>query len=70
MTGVTMPSWAAVALLVVAVAATLTLLLGLFAVRDLSRELRLLDLHVKDVENVLIRERIGKREDFPPRGTD
>jgi len=70
MTGVTMPSWAAVALLVVAVAATFTLLLTLFSLREHTRETRVLDQHIMDIENVLIRQSIGKREDFPPRSPE
>lgn len=62
--GVVIPSWLAVCLLLVAVLAALSLLLGWRQQATLERELRVLQLHSADIENVLIRQGVADREDF------
>lgn len=62
--GVVIPSWLAVCLLSVAILAAISLLLGWRQQVTLERELRVLQLHCADIENVLIRQGIAEREDF------
>lgn len=62
--GVVLPVWFAACLLVIAIASAFILLSQLSQQRTVERELRVLQLHSADIENVLIRQEIGRREDF------
>jgi hypothetical protein len=62
--GVVLPTWLAVALASTAVVAIIALVLLVAVCDRLTREIRVLQLHVQDVEAVLIRERVGTRRDF------
>lgn len=62
--GVVIPSWLAVCLLLVAILAAVSLLLSWQQQATLERELRVLQLHSADIENVLIRQGVADREDF------
>lgn len=62
--GVVIPSWLAVCLLLVGILAAISLLLGWRQQVILERELRVLQLHAADIENVLIRQNVAKRDDF------
>lgn len=63
---VLVPSWVAVVFLACFVFASLALLLTWDANRTLAREVRALQLHVQDVENVEIRAGNAHRTDFAP----
>lgn len=65
--GVVLPSWLAVCLLATAVLAAIALLLVWQTNVDNIRELRILQLHCADIENVLIRQGVATREDFVTR---
>jgi len=52
--GVTMPSWAAVALVIASVFSATLFLFGIVTIRDLVREVRVLQIHVQDIESALI----------------
>lgn len=62
--GVVIPSWLAVCLLLVAILAALSLLFSWQQQGTLERELRVLQLHCADIENVLIRQGVATRGDF------
>lgn len=62
--GVVLPAWFAVSLCVVTVMATVTLLFCWMTIQSLNREIRILQLHTADMENVLIRQGIATRQDF------
>lgn len=75
--GVVIPTWVAVVLGVMGVAAALVVLLSvvifksaadslLQSQRDQIKEIRILDVHIQDIENILIRNRMAVREDFAP----
>lgn len=65
--GVVLPQWLAVGTGVLFLCAVILLAMMYERHRTLEREIRLLDLHIQDVENVLIRNGDAKREDFAPR---
>lgn len=65
--GVVIPSWLAVCLLLTAILAAVSLLLGWQEQRALEREIRVLQIHCADIENVLIRQHVATREDFMSR---
>lgn len=70
--GVVIPSWLAVCLLLTAIFSALSLLnqwqRDVAQKRELTIELRIINQRINDVENVLIRNSIATREDFmtPP----
>jgi len=83
--GVVMPSWLATMAAGVTVLSVLALLLLLLAfvprldalsarldnrLDALSKEVRILELHVQDVESVLLRSGLAHREDFATWGPD
>lgn len=65
--GVVIPSWLAVCLLLTAILAAVSLLLGWQQQRALEQEIRILQIHCADIENVLIRQNLATREDFMSR---
>lgn len=76
--GVVLPTWVAVTLSVVAAFSAGIILLAVVIFKDAAdslirsqgaqtREIRVLDLHVQDVENVLIRYGLATRDDFAKR---
>lgn len=62
--GVVIPTWLAICLLLVATLSAVTLLLNWRQQVLVERELRILQLHISDIENVMIREGIATRADF------
>lgn len=62
--GVVIPTWLAACLLVTAILAALSLLLTWQNQMRIERELRILQLHCSDIENVLIRQGVASRADF------
>lgn len=76
--GVVLPTWVAVTLSVIAALSAGVVLLAVLIFREAAeslsraqagqmREIRVLDLHVQDVENALIRNGLARREDFAQR---
>lgn len=67
----TLSGWAAGALVGITVASVITLFLVLVFTRpmlvELSAELRVLQIYVNDVQDVMIRQGVAHREDFPYR---
>lgn len=59
-----MPAWAAVLLTLAFVFSAVALLIFAMAAREQARESRVMQLHIQDVENVLIRNGDATREDF------
>lgn len=71
--GAVVPGWIAAAVAIALILSALGFLLSIYLVADLRaesvelrREMRLLQLHTVDVENVLIRKGAATREDFAP----
>jgi hypothetical protein len=75
--GVTLPAWLAISMAAAFILASLTFLLTVIELRDLRgefslkmeeqrREIRMLQLHAQDIENVLIRAGVARRSDFAP----
>lgn len=79
--GVIMPPWLAIGMLAAFILACLTFLLTVSELKsihaeidqlrineidELRREIRMLQLHAQDIENVLIRTRAAERSDFAP----
>lgn len=62
--GVVMPVWVAVLLACCLIISCLSFLLAYMELRKFSVEVRVLQLHVQDVESVLIREGVASRKDF------
>lgn len=73
--GVVIPTWVAILLSIVALSGSVIVLLSVLifktAADDLRqsqnqqiKEIRLIDLHIQDIENVLIRNGLAKRDDF------
>lgn len=62
--GVVIPTWLAICFMVVALFAVLALLLVWESRLRLEREIRILQVHVQDVQNVLVRQGIADRTDF------
>lgn len=58
------PSWITVAFIGAFVIASVALILVWEANRELAREVRIMQVHTQDVENVLIRRGIAARQDF------
>jgi len=67
---VILPSWLAVLFLGLFVLASVGLLLVWGTIREEVREIRVLELHVQDVESVLIQSGIAHRRDFAVWGPD
>lgn len=76
--GVVIPTWVAIVLSAMSVLAAVIALLAVILFKSAAdslimsqgvqtKEIRILDLHVQDVENVLIRNGLAKRDDFAPR---
>lgn len=72
--GVVIPSWLAVCLLLTAIFAGTSLLVSwqkdIEQKRELKVELRLLQQRLSDVESVLVRSGIATRRDFIPQATE
>lgn len=79
--GVVIPTWVAIVLSGVAVLAAMIVLTAVIVFRSAAdslaqsqtnqaREMRLIDLRLQDIENVLIRASLATREDFAPRKED
>lgn len=75
--GVALPTWLAVVFGAAAFLGALTLAVVLLMVqsalqesaaadRDLAKEIRILQVHAQDIENVLIRHGLAQRGDFAP----
>lgn len=64
--GIVIPAWLTVCLLIVAVLATFSLLLVYTSTTQQAREIRLLQMHVQDVQSQLIKNGISTRQDFAP----
>lgn len=62
--GVTMPGWAAVSLVICSVFAATLFLFGIVTLRDLVREVRVLQIHVQDVESALIDAHLMERRNI------
>jgi len=56
----------AIVLAVVFALATTTVLVQNWILRELAREIRVLDAHAQDIENQMIRHGLAGRSDFPP----
>lgn len=67
--GIVLPSWVGAGLLLTTVLSVVALLFVVFYCRDLAREIRVLQLHVQDLEAVEIRSGDAKRDDFAEWGT-
>src|SRR5688572_695906 len=76
--GVVIPTWVAITLSCVAALSAVVVLLTVILFKNAAdslimsqgiqtKEIRVLDLHIQDVENVLIRNGLAKREDFAHR---
>lgn len=68
--GVVIPAWLVVCLLLTAIFSALALLLVWQSQTRIERELRILQVHCADIENVLIRNGIADRKDFITRQTE
>lgn len=64
--GVVIPSWLAIVFAVIMLASIIPPILSIDQDRKIERELRILQVHTQDIENVLIRRGLAKREDFAP----
>lgn len=75
--GVMLPSWLALSFMVTSALGMIAFLLAMFLLKDattqlnkttqqLSKEIRILQIHAQDIENVLIRSRLADRKDFAP----
>lgn len=62
--GVVIPTWLAACLLLVAVISAVSFLLSWRQQVYIERELRVLQLHTADIQNVLIRQGVATRDDF------
>ncbi len=62
--GVVLPTWLAVCLLITAIFSAVSLFFSWEAQRQLEREIRILQVHCMDIENVLVRNGIATKEDF------
>lgn len=72
--GVVLPTWAAICLAIAAVLSMLTLALTILLasqqISTMAKEIRVLQLDVQDVKNVLIRNGIATEADFAPASGD
>jgi hypothetical protein len=62
--GMVMPAWFCMVLIGAFVLAVATMLIGAATISAQTREMRVLELHVQDIESVLIRAGIARRSDF------
>jgi hypothetical protein len=73
--GVVIPTWVAILLSIIGLSASAVVLLAVMIFKDAAsdlakaqvdqtREIRILDVHVQDIENLLIRSGLAKRTDF------
>lgn len=62
--GMVLPTWIGACLISVVVIAVVTLLFGIFVLRDIEREIRILQVHVQDVESVLKEHHLATTSDF------
>lgn len=76
--GVVIPTWVAILLSVMGLSASVVVLLAVLIFKNASedlkhslslqtKEIRLIDLNIQDIENILIRNDLAKRSDFAPR---
>jgi hypothetical protein len=63
--GVVLPSWLAISLAASSIVAVLALLYLAAVCGQMGREIRILQLHAQDIENILIRSNLASRKDFP-----
>lgn len=62
--GVVLPTWLSVCFAASAAIAAVALLLVWMLTREMAREIRVLELHVQDVEAVMIQQGLAKRDNF------
>ena len=62
--GVVLPAWAGIALFLCTVLSVTALIFVMIYCRELGREIRVLQLHVQDVESLMIESGQAKRDDF------
>jgi hypothetical protein len=73
--GVVIPTWVAILLSIMGFSASVVVLLAVMIFKDAAqdlaiaqsmqtREIRILDVHIQDIENLLIRSGLAKRTDF------
>lgn len=73
--GVVIPTWVAILLSIVGLSSSLVVLLAVLVFKNAAddlrqsqqqqiKEIRLIDLHIQDIENILIRHGLAKRNDF------
>jgi len=73
--GVVLPTWVAILLAIIGFSSSVVVLLAVLVFQsasnqltksqeNLTKEIRVLQLNVQDIENLLIREKIAKRSDF------
>lgn len=67
--GVHVPGWLAVVVGCALLFSALGLLLSLLVIQNQAREIRVLQLHVQDVQNVMIRNGDATRKDFAEWGS-
>ncbi len=67
--GIVLPPWAGMALLLMTVLSVTALLFVWIYCRELGREIRVLQLHVQDVESAMIESGQAQREDFAEWGS-
>lgn len=76
--GVVIPTWVAILLSFMGLTASVVVFMAVLifrgATEDLknnqsqqTKEIRLIDLNIQDIENILIRNGLAKRDDFVPR---
>lgn len=79
--GVVIPTWVAILLSFMGLTASVVVFMAVLifrsATEDLknsqnqqTKEIRLIDLNIQDIENILIRNGLAKRDDFVPRKGD
>lgn len=64
--GIVVPAWLVVCLLLLSVLASFSLLLLYRSIDQHTRETRILQLHVQDIESVMIQNGHARRADFAP----
>lgn len=62
--GVVLPGWSVILLALCLVFSAAGFLLAYLQLKETAREIRVLQLHVQDVESVLIRQGVANRDDF------
>jgi hypothetical protein len=79
--GVVIPTWVAIFLSIMGLSASLVVLLAVVVFKNAAddlknnqsqqtKEIRLIDLNIQDIENILIRNNLAKRNDFASRKED